>query len=263
MSPVKEVHFFGTDLIAPQFCRDERQYLSLFSDARNEKRVGEASVWYLYSEQAAAEIKKFNSQARIIIMLRNPVEMMHSLHSQLLYMGAEDIADFEAALDAEKDRKQGLRIPKRIALVQQLFYREAGKYTEQVRRYLNVFGRENVHIIVYDDFKSDTAGAYKETLRFLGVSSDSQVDFPVVNPNERVRSEAVQDLARRLFIALPWQVRARLRKSPIINRIYKYNSRHETRRPIDPELSKHLQAEFAPEVERLGELLGRDLTGWK
>ncbi len=98
----KEPNFFGTDLgLSPYFIRDEKEYLSLFSGARNEKRVGEASVLYLFSKLAATEIKECNPAASIIIMLRNPVDMIHSLHSQYVYNGWEDIVEFEAALDSE------------------------------------------------------------------------------------------------------------------------------------------------------------------
>src|SRR5882672_1680365 len=84
MSARKEPHFFGTDLSSPALVRDEQQYLSLFAKAQNEKRAGEASVFYLYSQRAAREIHAFCPSARIIIMLRNPVEMMYSLHSRHL-----------------------------------------------------------------------------------------------------------------------------------------------------------------------------------
>ncbi|NLF38083.1 sulfotransferase, partial [bacterium] len=71
----KEPHFFGSDIVSPAFVRDRDAYLSLFAGATTEARVGEASIWYLYSKRAAREIKEFNPDARIIIMLRNPVDM--------------------------------------------------------------------------------------------------------------------------------------------------------------------------------------------
>src|ERR1043166_4244119 len=98
----KEVHFFGSDLDLQNDIRDLSTYLELFAAATNELRVGESSVWYLYSRDAAKEIKQFSAASRIIIQLRNPVDMIYSLHSQLLYSGAEDIADFESALRAEE-----------------------------------------------------------------------------------------------------------------------------------------------------------------
>jgi hypothetical protein len=268
---VKEPHFFGSDLSSTWFGRDEQRYLSLFSAARDEKRLGEASVYYLLSKRAAEEIKEFEPLARIIVMLRDPVEMLHSLHSQHLYTGAEDIADFGVALDAEEDRKRGLRIPRgpRMSddarIVESLFYREIASYTRQVERYYRAFGRENVHVVIYDDFRDDTAGKYEETLRFLDVDPGFRPEFPVVNANKRVWNKALQvflqnppPVARRLVRTLiPPPARWKLQKY-----VKSYNSRYEARKPMDAELSKRLRAEFAPEVERLSELLGRDLTHW-
>jgi len=94
---VKEVHFFGSDLYLPGYVPDTEKYLRLFANARDETRVGEASVWYLYSKVSAAEIKHFAPEASILIMLRNPVDMIHSLHSQLQYVGVERIKGFESA----------------------------------------------------------------------------------------------------------------------------------------------------------------------
>lgn len=264
--PKKELHFFGSDIRFNYRRHSEKEYLSYFKDAKDEKRVGEASVWYLYSKRAAYEIKEFNPSAQIIIMLRNPVEVLYSLHSQFLYSGNEDIVDFKAALEAEEDRKRGLRIPKTVYWVNGLYYRETVRFSEQVRRYFDVFGRENVHVIIFDDFEADVAKVYKETLCFLGVSEDFQLAFRIINPNKRIRSKFLRDY---LLINPPQIAQSfakvvmpqRLRQG-LIKALKWYNTRYEPRPPIDTELRKCLQAEFAPEVERLSELSERDLTHW-
>src|SRR4051812_43170535 len=93
----KELHFFGNDLKIKSRITEE-EYLSKFINAGNAKIIGEASVWYLYSASAAAEIKAYSPDAKIIIMLREPVELMYSMHSQHLYDGNEDVADFSGAI---------------------------------------------------------------------------------------------------------------------------------------------------------------------
>jgi hypothetical protein len=90
----KELHFFGSDFFAPHFVRDLKEYLKFFEGADNKKRIGEASVWYLYSKRAAFEIKEFNPDADIIIMLRNPVDMMYSLRETLRKKGIERASFF-------------------------------------------------------------------------------------------------------------------------------------------------------------------------
>ena len=261
----KEIHFFGRDLYAPTYLRDERKYLSLFAGARDEKRVGEASVWYLYSRQSAAEIREFSPGARIIIMLRNPVEMIYSLHSQRLYIGSEDIEDFAEALAAEEERKRGLRLPKNPHLVEGLFYREVGKYSAQVRRYFEAFGREQVRVIIYDDFKSDAARAYRETCIFLGVDARFEPEIRVLNPNKKVHSKLVRAVLNdppRIVRSLGKPLTTRRFRQRLLKGLRRLNTNFTPRPPMPEELRRRLQREFAPDVGRLSELLGRDLTHW-
>lgn len=261
----KEPQFFGSDIYSPAFIRDEAEYLRLFSEVGGERRVGETSVWSLYSRVAAREIARFSPHANVIIMLRNPTEMLYSMHSQYLYTGNEDIESFAEALDAEEDRKNGRRIPETVTFVEGLFYRDSARYHEQVQRYIETFGREKVHVILFDDLKADPANVYAETLRFLDVDPSFLPDLKVVNPNKRVRSKALRDAskysqghARRLARSL---VPSRLRRG-LMSVLDRYNTVYEPPRPIERETSARLRAEFAPEVERLGELLGRDLSAW-
>ena len=269
VSEPNEPHFFGADLQShwsDRFdrYRDREKYLSLFDDARDEKRAGEASPWYLYSRRAASEIKQFNPSASIIIMLRDPVAMVYSLHGQQLYNGNEDIFDFEAALDAEEERRNGRQLPKTAHNPAALLYRDTARYTEQVRRYFEVFGRERVHIIIFDDFIGDTQGVYRETLEFLGVAPDFQPGFEIHNPAKSIRSPVLHrfTVARPEFLSkIKWILPYSLRRM-VIGSLEGFNVRKESRPPMSPELRALLNQEFQVEVESLSTLLGRDLTHW-
>ncbi len=261
----KEPMYFGADLDARYARMTREEYLSLFAEARTDQRVGEASPWYLYSTMAASEIQEFNPEAQIIVMLRNPVDVMHAQHAQLLFNHREDLADFEAALAAEADRRTGRRIPAGALRREALFYRHSVRFTEQLERYIDLFGWERVHVIVFDDFRDRTAETYADVLRFLGVDSGFRPDFEVRNPNRRVRSAALQRAVFRPRGALrrmvPW-----LRRFPLVHRVrdalVNANSAPEARAPMDPRLRTRLTAELAPEIEALGRLIGRDLSAW-
>ncbi len=80
--PNKELHFFGSDIYTKRLMK--KDYLNCFSKARHEKMAGEKSAMYLYSEKTAAEIKRFCPHAKIIIQIRNPVDMLYSLYNNLL-----------------------------------------------------------------------------------------------------------------------------------------------------------------------------------
>jgi hypothetical protein len=264
MPEMKEAHFFGSDLDAPVYLRDVKKYMALFAKVRNEKRVGEASVYYLYSKNAAREIKAFSPSANIIIMLRNPVEMIYSLHSQRLYNGNEDIEDFEAALDAEEDRKKGLRLPKDRHLLAGLFYREVGKYTDQVQRYIDVFGREKIKVIIFDEFKRNTAQVYSETCQFLDVDPKFNPVIRVINGNKGVRSVTYRNLIFRPSIlrTVARRVIPDVPRRKLIRTLERVNLKYEPRPPMNPVLKQRLKEEFLPEVEKLSKLLDRDLTYW-
>jgi hypothetical protein len=259
-------HFFGTDLYSYRI-RDEQSYLSLFNEAKNEKRVGEKSAMYLYSKRAAVEIKAFQPSAKIIIMLRNPIDMIYSIYSRQYYLGNESIADFQAALDAEEDRRRGLNLPAGVNVQEawQFVYRDQAQFPEQIQRYLDTFGQENVHIIIFDDFVRDTAKVYKDTLVFLDVTPDFQNEFRALNTNRRVRSvaihnfiisppEPIRSLIKRVT---PFQLRQR-----VVKGIQRLNTKYEPRPQLPEKLRRQLQAEFLPEVEQLSQLLDRDLTHW-
>jgi len=263
----KELHYFDTDF--PRL-RTERMslddYLAYFREARDEARVGEASVRYLYSRAAAAEIVAFAPAAQAIVMLREPVEMMYSMHAQQLFAGTEEIADFAAALDAEEDRRAGRRIPPGTNVAEVLQYRDVARYAGQLERCFATFGRDRVHVIIYDDFKADALAAYRGTLEFLGVDQAFVPEIRVVNPSKTARSATLQ----RLLASPPARFRSAVRAvmpRPMRKRVWRramqLNARAEARRPLDPALRARLRREFAPEVRRLAEVLGRDLpSSW-
>jgi hypothetical protein len=261
----KEPLFFGDDLTRRYGRMTRDQYLALFRDARPGQRVGEASAWYLYSRTAAREIAEFAPGAQIIVMLRNPVDVMYAQHSQLLFNVEEDIADFVEALEAEPARRRGERLPPGPLRVENLYYRDSVRFAEQVERYFEAFGRERVHVIVYDDFRDRTAETYRGVLEFLGVDPDFAPDFQVRNPNKRVRFPRLQRLVYQppgpLLRAVPW-----LRRFPLVHvareALLRLNSSAARRPPMDPELRARLLEELTPDVERLGILIGRDLSAW-
>ena len=265
MSVPKEPMYFGQDL-TPRYRRmTEDEYLALFKGADTDQHAGEASPWYLYSKTAAQEIDDFDPDSRTIIMLRNPVDVMYSQHSQLVFNQREDLTDFGQALAAEDDRLAGHRIPADAIRPEALYYRRSVGFTEQVGRYLDVFGRDRVHFVVFDDLVADPRGVYRATLEFLGVDPSVEVDLSVYNPNKKPRSGAVQKLIFAPRGPMK-RVVGRLRSVPVMHRVrdalVSANSTAATRQKMDPELRARLTAEFAPQVAELGALVGRDLSAW-
>jgi hypothetical protein len=255
MSTPKELYFFDADLR-----REERreptieQYLTHFSAVVDQKKIGEATPSYLCSKRAPGNIKAFSPEAQIIIMLRNPVDVMHSLYSSALY-GLEPITDFGAALETDTRRNHR----------DQIGYRELTDFPDQVRRYFDVFGRDNVHTIVFEDLKEGRAAVCQSVLQFLGIRLDFAAEFPHVNPSEQVRNTHLE----MMLVRPPRKLRAISRslapqwlRSRIRHTLLDANRKAGPKSPMDPELRRRLQKESEPKVEQLSELLGRDLSGW-
>ena len=201
-------------------------------------------------------------------MIRNPVDMIYSLHSQLLINGDENIDDFESALAAEADRKQGRRNPRTDQMscpLQGLWYTEVGMYSHQIRRYHDIFGKERVKVIVYDEFRADTPLIYSDVLEFLGIRDISLQHFDIVNARREVRNRQLwrflkfgsPGLRRAWRAALPARVRGAA--------LHWINQKNAVVRPPPPmklATRTYLQNLFRPEVERLSALLDRDLMPW-
>lgn len=264
----KELRYFGSDLdIRDRHALTPDEYLAYFAGCGEARRIGTAYVWYLFSKAAASEIAAFSPDATIVVMLRNPVEMLPALHAEHLSNGNEDISDFTAALDAEADRRAGRRIPQHAHLPQGLLYSEVPRYTEQLERYYRAFGRERVHVILYDDFRDDTEGAYRALLERLGVDpSLGSPSYEVINPRKRVRSERMRhflarppDLPRRVIRRLvPATVRHQLHA-----RATRMNFALAPPAPMPPETQARLEEMFSGEIASLSHLLERDLSAWE
>ncbi len=261
----KELHYFGSDLQFTKTMRPSREeYLAHFAPAQPGQIAGETSVWYLFSQLAATEIREFCPAAKIIIMLRNPADMLHSLHSQYLFESNEDLADFAAALSAEEDRSQGRRLPPGSNYREGLLYRRVARFAEQVSRYLDVFPREQVQIIDFDDFSRDTPRVYAEVLGFLGVDPSFRCKFEIRNPNKQLHSRSLHNFLNNpgsIAILLGRLIPKSLRRS-LVSRLKRANSPTAPRPPLSSALRAQLNREFAPELERLRKLVGRDFSKW-
>ncbi len=270
----KELHHFGEDLKYEVPRRTRDNYLMHFKEAEQQIRVGEASTWYLASESAASEIKDFCPDGQIVLMLRNPVSWLHSLHSHLVFSGDEDIEDFAEALAAEPQRIDGSRpAPPHSRPWCATHYRSLVRYADQVQRYFDAFGRDKVHVVILDEFKADPKGQYQAICRFLGVRDDYPGLDEVLEGNQRARNSNRRVYSRTLrsFVRQPenWRIMQGLDPAPVpgkgllIRALRRANIRYVDREPMSSELKSQLTADFRPEVEKLEALLDRDLSAWK
>lgn len=257
MSRPKEPNFFCEDLEKTRGVTSLGSYLQLFSNADGQPVVGEASTWYLYSEVALERIWQFNPNAKIIAMVRNPIDLVYSLHSQLVYNQIETERTFEKAWRLQESR------PDRPFLQ----YARIGMLGRQIERLLRIFPREQVSIVVFDDFTESPGAVYHDTLAFLGLPSDGRTEFPKINENKQNRVQWVAKFARRTpgaLTSITDQVKQVLgiERLGLLDRVRHANTKRLARHPLPAALREELAAFFHEDIVQLSELLDRDLTGW-
>jgi len=266
LSDPKEPEYFATDFPS-RIIRREEDYLRLFHSANpaTHLAIGEASTIYLFSQDALPNILKFNPDARLIAMLRNPVDLVISFHAHLVSEGVENIVSFADAWEAEKERRQGKRIPPTARNPQWLYYSEWGKLGTQLQRALTVVAQNQMKIILYDDFIKDVRNIYVETLAFLGLPDDGRLDFPVINERRRPRNIYLQSI---LGIISRWWLPLRVYVTGGRGLGLGRFLRLVTTAPMDNKniplaVRKMLIDYYQEEILLLEQLLDRDLSHWR
>jgi hypothetical protein len=192
MSKFKEPHYFSEDLVHKRI-HNLKVYEQLFQEASaTHLCVGESSTNYLYSSHAVKNILSYQPTAKFIVMIRNPIEMVYSLHQQEKYTRNEPIQDFTAAWHAqEKRQSENYKVPI-FTDMKLLLYGLRCKVGEQLERLYSQVEASQILVIDLDDVKQDARKVYVDVLKFLDVPDDGQSTFPVANEAKISRWKIIQ-----------------------------------------------------------------------
>ena len=236
--------------------RDLERYRRLFEKVGDKARAGEASSIYLYAPQAAERIHHYIPNAKLIAVLRDPVDRAYSAYRHLVRDGRESLS-FEGGLAAEPGRTAANWHPI-------LHYKQRGFYYAQLRRFFELFRREQIAVYTYDEFKADPRALLKSMFAFLGINPDFRPDTSVRHnvsgvPRYRFlhaiidRPSRAKDLAKRLLPAGAARLHAALMSRNI-----------EVSEPkIARETERALREEYREDILQLESLIGRDLSAWR
>ncbi len=264
-SDPKEPEFFADDFAGRVIWR-ERDYLKLFQsvDPERHRAIGEGSVLYIFSKSAVPNILRFQPGAKIIVMLRNPADLVVSLHAQLLIQGEETIPTFLDAWNAEAERKQGKRIPRACRDRQWLYYSEWGRLGTQLQKVMQVVPEKQLKVLIYDDFVQDTRRIYQETLQFLGIPDDGRYEFPKVNERRVTKNLLLQNTVALL---MRWWLPLRTyltqgRGLGLGKMIHRYTTMPAEKKQVPNDVRDLLLDFYRSEIGLLEKLLDRDLSAW-
>jgi hypothetical protein len=266
----KETHFFAREQLPVSYrgpgdermnrliIKDEHQYAQLFSETGRAKAIGEASAFYLCYPSSAELIAQTVPDAKIIMVLREPVARTYSAYMFLLRDGRETL-EFEEGLNREEERKEGDFEP-------MWWYRELSLYYSQVKHYLDVFGPRRVKILLYEELFTRPAQVLHDVFGFLGVKEDVSIDTSVhYNVSGSPKSRKLytmlnnfmfnpNSLEQRIKAMVPQHLRT-VWASKLIGAVTRPV-------PLDPQVGAQLKAFYAEDVGRLEDLLQRDLLCW-
>lgn len=269
MSPKKEPHYFsfddqtkmtqGSGDTIPLAITDFDQYVSLFESAPSDCGIGEASTSYLYREEASERIKRIIPGAKLIAILRNPVDRAYSAYMHLKRDKREDSLSFRHALNEELVRIKNNWDPI-------WHYTKVGYYHEQLKRYYALFPKEQIKVYLYEDLLTDQKGVLQSVFSFLGVDNNFEPEIGFkTNVSGKIKYEGLNTIASRFFNQ-PNPVRWLARKTiPEVLRT-KFTSNIRTKLvgklEILPEDRQFLINIFKEDILALQKLLGRDLEHW-
>jgi hypothetical protein len=270
VSSTKEPQYFCKDINSQYFHlsnqeRNDDNYLQLFAHCGEQKIIMEASTAYLYSRVAAEEIRAFNPDAKIIMMLREPVDFLFTYHMQMLRTSCtfEEVEDFMAAIELEAERKAGQRIPSNCFDPQFLYYSERVRYAEQIERYRKVFPAGQLKVIIHDDFKSNNEAVYDEVVAFLGLDPAYRPQFKTINAKVGVRFRRLKQASDQWLFPVKQWIRPLLPPGfykagrALYRRIFFKQKGLPT---LQAEDRIALKQRYRAEVEQLSACVGRDLT---
>lgn len=265
MSPMKEPHYFcdnyfpdnfagpGDDGFSRNRIRAIDEYLRLFEAGSHAKIRGEGSVYYIYFNSIAERLLEFNPEAKVVIVLRNPVQRAYSAYMHTVRDGRETLT-FEEALEREESRREQGYQPL-------WWYRKLGLYSAQVERYINTFPPNQLKIFLFEDLR-DTAKAVQETFSFLNIRANVSVDTSIKYnesgiPKSRVlfnffaKPNILKQIVKPL---LPTKVQRKLGQQA-----KSMTLRKET---MNPQTKEMLTEYYREDIKRLQDLIGRDLSSW-
>jgi len=224
-----------------KYFNNEERYLSLFKKVKSEKFIGESSH-YLGSLNAPGQIKKFNPNSKIIIILRSPIDVLRSNIDAGGYKNIEHLV---------------------LTLRELLYY-------DNLKRWINFFGKTNVHIMLFDDYVKDIQKEYKRVCDFLGIDNKFKPEFKNIHYSVETNYPFFMKIIFYIWNKLPFVARLKIKdmvgknKKRIQGYYRKMNNQNKIKSIINHADKKELQkAFFLKEIEKTEKLINRKLDIWK
>ncbi|MBS1746343.1 MAG: sulfotransferase domain-containing protein [Bacteroidetes bacterium] len=265
MPIVKENHFFIDD---KAYQKGENYFHQFYDSYQSQKLIGGASV-HMFSTLAVPErIYHYNKDAKIIIMLRNPVDRAYSAYNFAIKNGWEQPSNhFIDTIALQEQRIKGS-----FNEQTNLSYFYVGLYYQHISNWLKWFPKENIYIIFNNDLKKNAQKTVQDVCRFLGVVENVSINTDVVhNKSGAVRFKSIHFFIRSkdnkikntISNMLPFKIKYLLR-TKVRKGLDKINMKEVDYKPLSNDERKIVFNYFDEDVKNLSALLNKDLYNqWK
>jgi len=257
MSSQKEPDYFSDEAIHQQgmYYGKNRvntldNYESLF--VQKESVVyGDGSVSYLFYDNVAEDIKKYNPNAKIIIMLRNPIERAFSHYLMDYRLGL--ISDSFENILAKKSKHKNAHL-----FYQQ--YIEVSKYAKQIQRYLDFFEKDNILVIDYEDFKKNVSKTVDQVYSFLNISAEFAADINTKhNTFTMPKNKVIRFIYSFVFLR---KILTFLFPIYLVKNIRVLLFKADKKPELLKETRSQLRIIFNDDIKKLEEVLGKNYSKW-
>ena len=257
MSSQKEPDYFSDKEIHEQgmyYGKNRINTIDLYEDLFDQKKgvvYGESSVSYLFYENVPENLKSYNSNAKIIIMLRNPIDRAFSHYLMDYRLGL--VSDsFEDIINKKSKHKNA-----------HLFYQqyiEVSEYAKQIQRYFNVFSADNILLVDYEDFKSDVAGTVDVAYDFLSISTEFAADVNTKhNSFTMPRNKGIRFIYSFVFLRKAF---AFMFPKSVVKNIRGFLFKTNKKPVLLEKTRSKLKQFFTDDVRELGDFFGKDYSKW-
>lgn len=265
---LKEPRYFATDLGDFREITSLLEYEKLYKKIPDQaKAIGDCSPWYLCSPQALKGIRQYNRQAKIIAIIRNPIQALPSLHNQFVNSFKENETDLARAWDLQKERSRGYNLPPGSPAPRLLQYGEITKFGDQIEHMLTIFPPDKIKIILFDDLVRDPQKVYGETIEFLGLEDDCRKEFPAYNMRVSLKNKQIGWLfaspTSPIFRTIEYiRNKTGIRSTNILGSILDHNRRISAKKPISTKFHRMLVDYYRSDIQKLSNLIEKDLDHW-
>lgn len=254
MSKIKEPAYFSISINRRKHVDNENDYLKLFQNAKSNQPIGEATTRYFIDPKSSLLIKDKIPNSKIIILLRDPVERAFS--SYLYYLRREKKESFNEIIKKSMDTSLDGNYLLHLVV-------NGGLYYESVKRYVDLFGRDSVKILFFEEFFIDIKNNFKDLLQFLDVESEpTEIVNSIFNEYKKPKNKTSKLILSIDDVIWKFGIKSFLPFLPTRKSLEKKYLESGKKPKISEKDKNELIHFYHDDVNQLKSLLGRNLP-WK